>query len=241
MGSRVFLSVRNLAAKRLKGGNNENQLGFPWIWKAVGIEIFFLIEHNSNLWYFASTGICDKMLGRDCKERLDIQFIISHRVEKKTIAITSAQKIDHRSSLNAASNVTSDNIWLNGQHISQCQCWWNRELVDDRCMHRRSNTLLNAASYDLGSIILDIVYSNFKKNMFHLFLSICTFLLICWSDLNIQAENIESNDLFQHCLQEVKGVLAGNVLIEFAIGLKVPPVQKGIGGGGGAAVHQCKI
>ena len=77
--------------------------------------------------------------------------------------------------------------------------------------------------------------------MFHLFLSICTFLLICWSDLNIQAENIESNDLFQHCLQEVKGVLAGNVLIEFAIGLKVAPVQKGIGGGGGAAVHQCKI
>ena len=76
MGSRVFLSVRNLAAKRLKGGNNENQLGFPWIWKELGIEIFFLIELNSNLWYFASTGICDKMLGRDCKERLDIQFII---------------------------------------------------------------------------------------------------------------------------------------------------------------------
>ena len=178
MGSRVFLSVRNLAAKRLKGGNNENQLGFPWIWKAVGIEIFFLIELNSNLWYFASTGICDKMLGRDCKERLDIQFIISHRVEKKTIAIASAQKIDHRSSLNAASNVTSDNIWLNGQHISQCQCWWNRELVDDRCMHRRSNTLLNAASYDLGSIILDIVYSNFKKTCFIYF---CRFVPSCWS------------------------------------------------------------
>ena len=41
-------------------------------------------------------------------------------------------------------------------------------------------------------------------------------------------------NLFQHCLQEVEGVLAGNVLIEFAIGLKVAPVQKGRGGGAGA-------
>ena len=35
----------------------ENQLDFLWILKAVAIEIFFLIEFNSNLWYFASTGI----------------------------------------------------------------------------------------------------------------------------------------------------------------------------------------
>ena len=48
----------------------------------------------------------------------------------------------------------------------------NRELVDDRCMHRRSNTLLNAASYDLGSIILNIVYSNFKKNVSFIFVDL---------------------------------------------------------------------
>ena len=33
-------------------------MDFLWILKAVAIEIFFLIEFNSNLWYFASTGIC---------------------------------------------------------------------------------------------------------------------------------------------------------------------------------------
>ena len=70
--------------------------------------------------------------------------------------------------------------------------------------------------------------------MFHLFWVFCTFLLICWSNLKIRAEYIEPNDLFQQCLQEVEGVLAGNVLIEFAIGLKVAPVQKGRGGGAGA-------
>ena len=48
----------------------------------------------------------------------------------------------------------------------------NRELVDDRCMHTRSNTLLNAASYDLGSIILNIVYSNFKKNVSFIFVDL---------------------------------------------------------------------
>ena len=48
----------------------------------------------------------------------------------------------------------------------------NRELVDDRCMHRRSNTLLNAASYDLGSIILNIVYSNFKKHVSFIFVDL---------------------------------------------------------------------
>ena len=112
MGSCVFVFVRNLAAKRLKGGNNENQLGFPWIWKAVGIEIFFLIELNSNLWYFASTGICDKMLGRDCKERLDIQFIISHRLEKK----------DHRHRIGTK-------IWPSFKSQCRQQCYFGQYLI----------------------------------------------------------------------------------------------------------------
>ena len=54
----------------------------------------------------------------------------------------------------------------------------NRELVDDRCMHRRSNTLLNAASYDLGSIILDIVDSNFNVSFIFVDLYLPADLLI---------------------------------------------------------------
>ena len=59
----IFASNMNFSRCNRKrrmqgGGNNENQLDFLWILESVAIEIFFLIEFNSNLWYFASTGIC---------------------------------------------------------------------------------------------------------------------------------------------------------------------------------------